>query len=281
MSIHAEAESDRPLAHDEVSRIWQVEAMPDVELLFGSYRRFAFSRHFHEGMAMGVVEAGAMRLYCNGKEHVAGAGSVVLINPGDVHAPQAVDNDGWRFRMLYVEPTLLAAWCGYLGQGRPVCFSRPVVDDPAAFAGLRQLHCEMEASTDRLALESGFAVELGRIARFSEWSLRALSDAGSRRIGRAKEYLHAHWRENVSITELAEAVELSPYHLVRAFHERVGIPPHAYLMQLRISHCRELLRSGVSLAETAFLAGFVDQSHFTRHFKKFTGVTPGRYLQRC
>jgi AraC-like DNA-binding protein len=83
----------------------------------------------------------------------------------------------------------------------------------------------------------------------------------------------------VSLDVLARAVHLSKSHLVRLFRTQVGLPPHAYLLRLRISRACRLLAGGVPIAEAAHAAGFADQSHLTRHFKYYLGVTPGAYVR--
>ncbi|PYX26303.1 MAG: hypothetical protein DMG82_02215 [Acidobacteria bacterium] len=69
----------------------------------------------------------------------------------------------------------------------------------------------------------------------------------------------------------------SPFHIARAFSQATGLPPHAYLESLRMRRARELLRSGISVVETALAVGYPDQSHFTHRFRRHTGFTPGQY----
>jgi AraC-like DNA-binding protein len=66
--------------------------------------------------------------------------------------------------------------------------------------------------------------------------------------------------------------------MIRVFRDATGLTPHLYLEQVRINHAGQLLRSGASIIDAALHVGFTDQSHLTRHFKKLTGITPGKYL---
>ena len=77
---------------------------------------------------------------------------------------------------------------------------------------------------------------------------------------------------------LAAAAGLSPYYFIRVFRQAVGLTPHAYLVQLRVETAKRLLDRGQPVVEAALAAGFADQSHLTRHFKRIVGVTPGQYL---
>lgn len=79
------------------------------------------------------------------------------------------------------------------------------------------------------------------------------------------------------LRDLASALNLSLSHLVRTFHAQVGLTPHEYLLHCRSDHARRHLRAGESVAQTALLCGFYDQSHLTGHFKRTFGMTPARY----
>jgi AraC-like DNA-binding protein len=98
-------------------------------------------------------------------------------------------------------------------------------------------------------------------------------------VRRTKHFLDEHYAERVSLHELARWTRLSACHLNRSFRRKIGMPPHEYQVQVRILKAKALLRLGRSLSETAALVGFVDQSHFTRHFKRSVGVTPGKFLR--
>jgi AraC-like DNA-binding protein len=80
-----------------------------------------------------------------------------------------------------------------------------------------------------------------------------------------------------SLAELSAVARLSPFHLLRLFRAGVGLPPHQYLMSLRVERSKELLGRGAPIAEVAARTGFADQSHLTRCFKRLAGVTPGRF----
>ena len=97
-------------------------------------------------------------------------------------------------------------------------------------------------------------------------------------IERLKNYLQAHYSENISLSDLSKIAGLSPYHLCRTFSEVVGLPPHRYQTQLRIDRAKKLLLAGRSILYTASQVGFFDQSHFSRHFKRIVGVSPKKYL---
>jgi len=96
-------------------------------------------------------------------------------------------------------------------------------------------------------------------------------------IERAKELIHARLSEDLSLSEIATQIGVSPYHLTRLFKRSTGLSLHQYIIAERVAVARQLLQTGaVPLKEIAAQVGFADQSHFTRHFKRVVGVTPGR-----
>lgn len=269
---------DEPLSPGETGHIWQAQGV-DVELLHGQYRTFSFARHFHASAAIGVVETGVMRTYCQNRTHRVPAGSVILLNPGDVHAPQGATGGGWSFRMFYLNDALVRALSGPPHDARPMWFGQPFLADRALYSSLLQIHRRLECDADSFEAESLLATGLAHIAHHAPRAAKPeYRHPGRARIDRAREFLHSSWSTNITLRELSAMAELSPYHFLRSFRAQVGITPHAYLTQVRIEHGRRLLRSGWSIADAALQSGFTDQSHFTRQFKRFTGVTPGKYL---
>ena len=84
---------------------------------------------------------------------------------------------------------------------------------------------------------------------------------------------------NISLDELAALSSLSPWHFLRTFRDETGLPPHAYLTQLRVRKAERLLRAGHSPSMAAAEAGFADQSHLTRWFRRIVGATPAAFLK--
>ena len=110
----------------------------------------------------------------------------------------------------------------------------------------------------------------------SNWRLEGATPA----IRRARQYLDEGYVRDVSLSELARACGCRPFHLARAFTTQFGLPPHAYLNNLRVTHAKRMIRAGTSLAEVAYAVGYCDQSHLNRRLKKIVGVTPSQYAQR-
>lgn len=91
-------------------------------------------------------------------------------------------------------------------------------------------------------------------------------------------FLTENCAEQVSSEELEAVSGLDRYSLARQFRRVLGTSPHRYLVMRRLERARALMGEGMGLAEVAAFAGFADQSHLTRHFKKTYGMTPRRWV---
>ncbi|WP_167538590.1 AraC family transcriptional regulator [Streptomyces albofaciens] len=262
----------------EHARLWTAAGSGQVELLAARFRRFSFDRHTHEQLAVGVIEQGAEGLRTPGGTVVIPAGHLVVLNPGQVHTGFAAEESGWRYRMFYFDTSLVAELArAHLGAA-DVWFTDTAVRDAALFARLRRVHQEQEHDGDPLTAESLLLDGLTAVLRgHARTGPRAAGTphGGRRGPDLARQVLHDRWAEPVTVAELSAATGMPRASLITAFRQAYGLPPHAYLLRLRANRARRLLLTGRRPAEVATAAGFADQAHLTRVFKRYFGVTPG------
>lgn len=126
----------------ENARLWPARGLGGVELLHARYRRQRFAPHVHEGYVFTVIERGAQRFRHRGAEHLAAAGSMVLINPDELHTGATAVEEGWQYRGFY--PTLVQLGPVFAELGRPLdatpAFATSVLHDPQVSATFSQLH---------------------------------------------------------------------------------------------------------------------------------------------
>lgn len=267
----------------EKAVFWRASDLEDLELLKANFITHTYPRHTHEGYVVGVIERGTEAFYYRRAMHAAPAGSIVVINPGEVHTGQAGEDAGWSYRTLYPNLDLIKRVMVEMGNqpDKLPFFPKPVIEDRQLAGQLHQLHLILENSAAALERESAFISVLAHLVGRHADHRTALPRLGNERqaIKRVQDYLQTNYAQNVSLSHVADLVNLSPYHLARIFRKEVGLPPHAYLTQVRIVQAKKLLARGQPIVEVAAETGFVDQSHLTRHFKRFVGVTPGQYRE--
>ncbi len=252
-----------------------------VETMMGRYTRFAFKPHAHDEYLIGVIQSGVHDVWCRGVRHAAGGGTVVTMDPGDMHHGGAGDESGWVQRMIYVtEATMrdVVEDATHRAARRLPRFAEAFHrDDETA----RRLAAAHEAIHDRgfgLARDVLLNELIGLlVSRFAANPHRDAREPGEGRLRRAREYLRAHVEDDVSLSEVAAVIGLGERQTINVFNKHLGLPPHAYHLGLKINSVKRLLRAGTPVAECAAALGFVDQSHLGRHFRAIVGTTPRAY----
>jgi len=134
---------------------------------------------------------------------------------------------------------------------------------------LRNSEYAMIHSRPRLSTLGNLSVEA-----IPNSSRGGLSPAVTRRVC---DYIEGHLDGKIRLDGLAALTGLSIDHFARAFHQSVGVPPHAYLLQRRLEHVQHMLReTHAPLSEIALATGFSDQSHLSRHFRRWAGMSPSQ-----
>lgn len=272
------------MAQEQVT-FWRDTVLANMEVLKATYVTHAFSRHSHEGYAIGVIESGVEAFDYLGSAYQAPAGTLVIIHPGEVHTGQAGVREGWQYRMTYPAVELMQK--AVVGLGRSPSevpfFPTPVITDPDIVAQFRQFHRVLEQGGSPLERESRMLWLLAHlIHRYGELrSPLPPVHANQATIQTIEAYLQTHFAAAIRLEELAAMVNLSPLKLLRLCNQVWGLPPHRYLVQIRVQQAKRFIAAGFPLAEVAAMTGFADQSHLNRHFKRLVGVTPGQYQRGC
>ncbi|CAL9579403.1 AraC family transcriptional regulator [Streptomyces sp. enrichment culture] len=249
---------------------------PPLDLLTARFDRHEYAPHTHDEFTVGVTVGGREVIAYRGGRIHSGPGSIVVLEPGEMHTGGPAAPDGYAYRALYADPALLAD--GTLGGGLPH-FREPVLDDPELATALCRAHTDLSAHPDPLEAESRLPWLLTALARRHSTS-RASDDTlpGAGRIALAvRDRLADELLAPPSLAALATDLGLSRYQLLRAFRTTMGVPPYAWLAQYRVTRARALLEAGLRPAEVAPLVGFADQAHLTRWFRRVLGVTPAAY----
>lgn len=250
-------------------------ALSGVEALTLATAR-AFPRHSHDGFGIGVIHAGAQRSWSGVGAVEASAGDVIAVNPGEMHDGLPIDGRPRAWRMIYLDPAAVAC---RLDENRPdnAEMARPALRD-AALTTLfgRAFDSLTEPSADPLHAEEALVLCLAHA--FGRHGNRPRPvPAAAPPVLLARQQLDEAFDRPVTLGDLAALSGVSRFQLLRGFARDTGTTPHAYLTQVRVRAARGHIAAGLSLAETALLCGFSDQSHMTRAFVRQFGVTPGRY----
>jgi AraC family transcriptional regulator len=98
------------------------------------------------------------------------------------------------------------------------------------------------------------------------------------KLKQALEYMNVHLNENVSLATISDELSISQYYFCRLFKQSTGMTPHAYLIQQRVERAKQLLkRKEGTMLDIAIECGFANPSHFAKHFRKHTGISPKQF----
>jgi len=270
-------------AAGDTTHFWRVPRYDGLECLRARFRRYSYARHTHETYAIAVILRGCETFFYRGVQHYAGAGSVAVVCPDELHdgAPYA---DEFEYRSFYVTANLMREIAEDL-VGRPLphppWFRHAVFHDPDLAALLSGLHASLDTRTGAASLIEQdirlieFLSKL--ICRWADLGERPPVRRESRAVSKAREYLDAHFSEDIELADLVRLTGLSRSYFISAFRRETGLAPHAYLLDRRFRATKRLLAQGDSPADVAAACGFFDQSHLHRIFKARMGVTPGTY----
>ena len=259
---------------------WRVPGFEAVELHRGSDITQSHPRHWHEELYLCATLRGASYLLSRGTSLLIPRGTLAMVAPGEIHANRKIH---CTLRCLFLEFNGLRGVIEqFLERNIPaLTFSSGLIEDQLVATKFLKVHRALEED-DAESAKADFVSFLSDLAAHHSSPNILLPRTGNEAsaVRQTKEFLDAHYAERVSLHQLARLTGLSAYHLHRSFCRSLGMPPHEYQLQMRITKAKSLLRLGCSISETASLVGFVDQSHFTRHFKRSVRVTPGRFLRQ-
>lgn len=258
-------------------RYWRPAGSPHVEVL--ERREPLPFRGYSElyGFAFQAASVPTRYLY-RGRTHEVPPGAIILCEPGETFGfadPSSVS-------VLLISPELISrVSLEHFGSVKPVHWQTQVVGrSPLSSELLSTIGAlRNHGSPDADVIASGFIASC--ITQFRQPMREAVSNhlpkAG---LARARDMLHARYREPVTLLDLVLASEsTSKQRLIRSFRLEFGLTPHEYLTHLRLSRARDMMRNGHDCGEAAHAVGFYDQSQMNRHFIKHVGITPGVYAR--
>lgn len=255
-------------------RVWRQGACGAMATA-ARFVRHRFRPHTHDTFMFGLIESGAKEFQRGRATYLAAPQSVSVVNPGDLHTGRRAAGAELRYRALYVPADAMSQ---ALGAAAAVGFQSGVVQDPAVFRAMLCAHDALVEGDSRLACDGLMLAALGLLASRHGGAAAAGPAREARpEIRRARALIEDCHAQALSVAEIAREVALSPYHLMRQFRSQVGMPMHAYQLQVRVERARRLLAAGQAPADVALSVGFADQAHFSKRFKSLVGASPASY----
>jgi len=267
-------------AEQEKTMPYPVEPTVDATYACGDLRfravrypdGYFMPRHDHGTGCLVFVLKGTIRGDWRRQSILTTPSTLFFLPAGEPHANRFHD------AVETFDVVLSSAWIERIRQHAPVV-DAPVIhtNGPSAWLA-RRLYREFQRRDDLTPLMlEGLTLEL--LAQMSRCdTTEAVEREAPRWLKQARDFLHAHVNENLSLEVIAAAVGVHPSHLTRAFQQHYHCTVGDHVRRLRVEYaCRRLSTSDIPLAQVAREAGFSDQAHMSRTFKNLTGMTPSQF----
>lgn len=249
---------------------------PGLERVEARFAGHGFDPHRHDTYAIGFTLRGVQAFRYRGAATCSVPGQVFVLHPDELHDGRAGTGDGFRYRILYVEPALIRDALADTRRSLP--FVRDAVSaDPRLAAAIGPALADLDDPLDELQRDRIVQTLADALDAVDPASRPSPSPRHRQAVERARDRLDAGIETGVTSAELEAAAGLSRYEVARHFRTCLGTSPHRYLVLRRLDRARALIRGGTGLADAAAASGFADQSHMTRQFRRAYGLPPGRW----
>lgn len=237
-----------------------------------------FPNHAHEYYVIGYMVAGERYLSCKNQEYILQAENMILFNPGDNHTCAQSGEEPLHYLGMNISKSVMQSLVTEISdmQGLPY-FTPNVILDKEVACYFQTLHeCIMNGSGEFEKEEILFFMVSLLLKRYHKVFEEHVLNC-EKEIEVACTFMEEHFSENISLEQLCGLSNLSKSSLLRAFTKSKGMTPYRYLQSVRIGAAKKMLEQGASLIDASLKAGFADQSHFTKFFNMFIGLSPGTY----
>lgn len=238
-----------------------------------------FPNHFHEYYVIGFVEGGMRHLYCRGQEYDVEKGDMVLFNPHDTHSCAPLHGEILDYRAINIKPEImLKATKTIMKKEYMPRFDKNVVMKSTIAPLIKTLYDTILNQANYFEKKEAFHTMLTRILKeyTTPYIIDNLNEVNEQ-IQKLCCYMEEHFAENISLDDLLSMTHFGKNYLLRIFTRQLGVSPYRYLQTIRLDRAKNFLEEGIMPADVAVMSGFNDQSHFTKFFKEFIGVTPKQY----
>jgi AraC-like DNA-binding protein len=246
-----------------------------IERLTARFAGRAFSPHRHDTYAIGVTLSGVQTFRYRGEQRYCLPGQCHVLHPDETHDEGPATDEGFSYRIVYIDPSLVQQAL----DGKPLPFvPDPVVKSRAFLQDLLRGILDMEEPVDevrRVDISVSVAKLLQSVSHGQETLTSPLRLSS---LLRARDLIAADPTVRRSARELEAVANLDRWALARQFRAAFGTSPSRFRTMRQLDQARGMMRAGKSLAETALMAGFADQSHMTRQFRRAYGLTPAVWV---
>ena len=238
----------------------------------------SFPNHFHDYYVIGCVESGTRCLSCKNQEYIIRQGNILIFNPNDNHSCIQNDNGTFDYKGLNIPKEIMLSLVEEItGEKNLPIFSKNVIENKELSHYLHLLYKLIMNDSKEFEKYETFLFFISLLIEQYVKPFKKSTPECRKEIELACLFMKQHFMEHISLEQLCKCSNLSKSTLLRSFTKLKGVTPYRYLQTIRINKAKELLENGITPIEAAIHTGFSDQSHFSKFFSMFIGLSPATY----
>jgi len=241
----------------------------------GIFTDAGIKEHFHQDYSVGIIWHNTHGYVHGKKEYIAKTGEMRIFSPYDLHRSL---EGSWGYTQIFISPEFLTKFINdlTLEEGKLPNFALHSKDLKILQLSNTLYNALHNPMCDLLEIEQASSDFLSQLMHHTKERIQPQEQHHKTgKLNMAIEYIHAHLDQpTLTIEEIAREIGISPYHFARSFKKQFGLPPHKYIVSLRVEKAKKLILGGVPAAYAALQSGFSDQSHMIKNLRIYLGFTP-------
>lgn len=254
------------------------EGLPFFEIKSCNLNLHPEKKHAHDEYSIALIEKGKSKLeYLNEAVEIS-EGQAIFIEADIMHYCHPEDFTNWSYQMLYIKKS----WFSQLLKKETKPHKLLVKSlDKETFSKVQHAFDKLRSDIATLEKEEILFEMIENLFRIDNYFIFDQDIISNNDIAceKVRQYINNNFLDKIYLEELSEQCGLSRYYIIKLFKQKYDVTPHAYQTSCRMNYAKEEISKGKEISEIAHEIGFYDQSHFSKTFKAYFGITPLDYLK--
>ena len=259
------------------NRVLKIKELDFLELKYSTTFYECSQKHYHNMICILALKKGSAKFIINEKELILKNNKLIIINPNEVHY-SICDERNEDYYVLYIYRDWYKNFQNQIFNIKEIIALPNIIDDLDINQDFFKLFNFLQKDTDVIEKELKVFNFFKKIFNKNIDEKNFLKiDETSKLAKEFKEYIEQNISSKLTLSKIAEELNVSAFHIIRVCNQNFGLSANAYIVNKRVHRAKKLISDGVDISQAAVDVGFYDQSHLTNVFKKVFALTPKAY----